>query len=229
MRKLIIFLLAVPLIAFAAAGFADAYYDHRRWIFPAYAYSLVLGLIVLFGLVTTSLIYKTKTRYISEHISTYLIKHRILAITITGILLAIPIGIICSVSWEIIWFLSVFPFMGLMVIFPIILINNRFREKYLLSLFWIKWSLFISISSITASLLFMILTDCNLLSGTDITYLARPDRLHQEFYPSTHPYDSMKEIWVTPLFFIGEIVIALLIYFVGILNRYICGVISKFR
>lgn len=229
MRKLAIFILSLPSVAFAAAGFADAYYDHQQWIFPAYAYCLVFGLTILFSLVTVSLIYKAKTRYISEQISSYLIKHRILAIIIIGILLAIPIGIIGSVSWEIIWFLSVFPFMGLMVIFPIILINKCFREKYLLSLFWIKWSLFISISSIAASLLFIILADCNLLTGTDITYLARPDRLHQGFYSPTHPNDSMKEIWFTPLFFIGEIVIALLLYFIGILNRYFCGVISKYR
>ena len=135
MRKIALFLLSLPSIAFAAAGFADAYYDHQKWIFPAYAYCLVFGLIILFSLVTVSLIYKTKARYISEHISVYLIKHRIWAIIITGILLAIPIGIIGSVSWEIIWFLSIFPLMGLMVIFPIILINKSFREKYLLSLF----------------------------------------------------------------------------------------------
>lgn len=229
MRKFALFLLSLPSIAFAAAGFADAYYDHQQWIFPAYAYCLVFGLIILFCLVSVSLIYKTKTRNISKNISAYLIKHKTLAIIITGILLAIPIGIIGSVSWEIIWFLSVFPFMGLMVIFPIILINKRFREKYWLSLFWTKWSLFISISAISSSLLFIILTDCNLLTGTDITYLARPDRFHHGFYSPTHPYDSMKEIWLMPLFFIGEIAIALLLYFVGILNRYFCGVISKFR
>lgn len=229
MRNLVIFLLLMPSIAFAAAGFADAYYDHHQWIYPAYYYCLVFGLIILFSLVTVSLIYKTKTRDITEHISAYLIKHRILAIIITGILLAIPIGIMGAVSWETIWFFYVFPGMGLMVIFPIILINKRFREKYLLSLFWIKWSLFVSISSISASLLFIILTDCNLLTGTDITYLARPNRFHHDFYYPTHPYDSIKEIWSMPLLFIAEIVIALLIFFVGILHRYFSRVISEFR
>ena len=174
MRKLALSLLFVPSIAFAAAGFADAYNEHQRWIFPAYAYCLVFGLIALLVLFKMALIYQTKTQHISEHISEYLIRHKILAIVFTGVLLAIPIGIIGAVSWEIIMFLSMLPFMGFMVAFPIILVNKRIREKLLLSPFWIKWSLFISISSVTASLLFIILTDCNLLIGTDISYLAHP-------------------------------------------------------
>lgn len=229
MRKLTLPLSFVPSIAFAAAGFADAYNDHQRWIFPAYAYCLVFGLIVLLVLFIMSLICKTKTRQILEHISVYLKRHKILAIVFTGVVLAIPIGIIGAVSWEIIWFLSIFPFMGLMVAFPIILVNKRFREKLLLSPFWLKWSLLVSISSITASLLFIILTNCDLLAGTDITYLARPDRLHRGFYSPTHPYDSMKEIWSMPTFFICEIAIALILYFVGILNKFICRKLSALR
>ncbi len=229
MRKLALLLSFVPSIAFAAAGFADAYNDHQRWIFPAYAYCLVFGLIVLLVLFILSLICKTKTRQILEHISVYLKRHRILAIVFTGVVLAIPIGIIGAVSWEIIWFLSIFPFMGLMVAFPIILVNKRFREKLLLSPFWLKWSSLVSISSITASLLFIILTNCDLLVGTNITYLARPDRLHRGFYSPTHPYDSMKEIWFMSLFFIGEIVISLMLYSLGNLNRFIYRKLSASR
>lgn len=229
MRKLALLLLLVPSIAFAAAGFADSYNYHQRWIFPAYAYCLVFGLIALLVLFIMSLICKTKTQHISENISTYLIEHKIIAIVFTGILLAIPIGIIGAVSWEIIWFLSILPFIGLIVAFPLVLVNKRFREKLLLSPFWIKWGLLISISSITASLLFIILTECNLLKGTDITYLGRPDRLHRGFYSPTHPYDSMKEIWSMPLFFIGEIVISLIFYSLGILNRFIYRKLSDSR
>ena len=103
MRKLALLLLLVSSIAFAAAGFADAYNDHQRWIFSAYTYSLVFGLIALVVLFIKSLIYQIKTQHISEHISVYLIRHKILAIVCTGILLAVPIGIIGAVSWEIIY------------------------------------------------------------------------------------------------------------------------------
>lgn len=221
MRKIAASLIFVPLIAFAAAGIADAHYDHQQWIFPAYAYCLVFGLIIMLSLFIISLNYKTKTRHISEHISAYLIQHPISAIIFTGILLAIPTGLIGVVLLEIMWIMFIFPFVVLIIAFPIILVDKRFREKKLLSIVWIKWSLLISISAITASLLFIILADCNLLPGTDITYIARPSRSHPEFHSSTHPYDSMKEIWLLPLFLIGEIVIALLIYFGGIMGRYL--------
>ena len=224
-----ILLLFVTTLAFAAAGFADAHYNHQRWLFPAYAYCLVLGLLILLGLVSIFLIYKTKINNILEHISEYLIQHHVLAIVFCGILMAIPMGIIITLSWEIIWFLAILPIMGLMAIFPINLVNMRFREKFLLSPFWIKWGLLTSISSIMASVLFIILTECNLLPGTDITYFARPDSSHPEFYSPNHPYDSMKEIWDMPFIFISEIALALILYSFGIWNRIISGKLSALR
>lgn len=115
----------------AAAGFADAYHDHQQWIFPAYFYCLLFGLLILFGMFIISLICRTKIQKITGAISCYLIRHRMLAITVIGVLLAIPLGIIVSVSWEIIWFLSILPCLVLMVAFPICLVNRHFREKYM--------------------------------------------------------------------------------------------------
>lgn len=229
MRYLSIALLLIPTPAFAAAGFADAYHDHQQWIFPAYFYCLIFGLLLLSGLFIISLICKTKTQEITSAISSYLIRHRILAIVVTGVLLAIPLGIIGSVSWEIIWFLSTLPALALMLAYPMSLVNRSFREKYLLSPCMIKWSSMLSISAIVASLLFIILTNWNLLSGTDITYFARPDRLHPDYYNPTHPYDSLKEIWGSPLLFIVEIPIAVILYWFGLLNRYLCRKLSAIR
>ena len=87
----------------------------------------------------------------------------------------------------------------------------------------------LSISAIAASLLFIVLTNWGLLSGTDVTYLARPDRFHPEYYTPTHPYDSMKEIWGMPLVFIAEIPIAIILYWFGLLNRYLCKKLSAIR
>lgn len=229
MKYLSLTLLFIPAAAFAAAGFADAYNDHQHWIFPAYAYCLAFGLVFLLALFIISLVWKSEVRRISEAITSYLRKNSILAIILSGILLAIPIGIIGAVSWEIIWFLSIFPFMGLMIAYPLILVNKHLREKWLLSQCWIKWSMMVAISSVSASLLFIFLTNCDLLPGADITYLARPDRTHRDFYSPTHPYDSMCEIWTLPLFFVGEIVIALAFYALGMLNRQLCRKLSDIR
>jgi hypothetical protein len=85
----------------------------------------------------------------------------------------------------------------------------------------------VSLSSFLASLIFVILTNFNLLVGTEITYFARPDTIHHTFYLCSHPYDSMIEIWSMPLLFIGEIVVALIFYWFGMLNRYISTKLRK--
>lgn len=229
MRKISIILLSMPAIAFAAAGFADSYHEHRHWIFPAYSYCLILGLALLLGMFILSLIYRTKTQKITEAVSSYLIRNPILAIIVTDVLLAIPLGIMGSVSWEIYSFMSMFPGAVLMTALPLCLANERIREKYLLSPFAMKWALMISISAIVSSVLFIVLTNWNLLPGTDVTYFARPDRTHPAYHFPAHPYDSMKEIWNTPLLFIAEIPIAIALYWLGLLNRYLYRKLSAAR
>lgn len=229
MRYFALVLLFIPAHAFAAAGFADAYHDRQQWIFPAYSYCLIFGLLLLFGMYAITLICKTKTRKFISSTSSYLIRHRIFAIIVTGVLWAIPLGIIGSVSWEIIWFLSILPCLALIIAFPICLVNRNFREKCLLSWFGIRWSAMISISAIFASLLFIILTNWNLLPGTDITYLARPDRWHPDLFFPIHPYDSLKEIWSTSFVFIAEIPIAIILYWLGLMNLCLCRKLSKIR
>lgn len=99
-----------------------------------------------------------------------------------------------------------------MIISPICLLERNFREKCLLSPFYIKWSLIVTISAIAASLLFIVLTNFDMLSGTDITFLTRPERSHHGSAELTHPYDSIMKIWEMPLFFIAEILVVLIIY-----------------
>lgn len=217
MRKITIILLSMPVIAFAAAGFVDDYYDHRRWILPAYEYCLVFGMVLLLGMFIITLTCKTKTQEITDVVSSYLIRHRILAIIVTGILLGIPLGIMGSVSWEIISFQSIVPLLALIIALPISLVNRNFREKWLLSPFAIKWLFMISVSAVVATLLFIILTNCNVLPDPDIPY-----HLARFFHVQTHPYDSIEEIWIMPLAFITEIPIAIILYLFGLLTRYVC-------
>lgn len=211
-------ILLIPVAAFAAAGFADRYYDHQQWIIPAYRHCLIFGLLILFVLGVISLIFRTKTQKVTGAISSFLIRHRILAIIVTGVLLAIPLGITISASWEIIWLMAMFPALASIVALPICLANRRFREKFMLSPRVIQWTSMLSVSAIAASLLFIVLTNHHMLSGTDITHVA--GRVPPYEY-LTHPYGSMKEIWSMPLFFIAEIPVAIILYCFGLLNRYL--------
>lgn len=226
MKYLTGILLLIPGAAFAAAGFADRYYDHQHWIIPAYTYCLRFGLMILFVLFIISLIFRTKTQAITGAVSSVLIRHKILAIIVTGVLLAIPLGIIISASWELIWLMAMFPALASIVAFPLCLANRCFREKFMLSPCVIKWTFMLSFSAIAASLLFIVLTNNHMLAGTDITHIS--GRVPPYEY-LTHPYGSMKGIWEMSLFFIKEIPVAIIFYCFGLLYRYLRKKLSELR
>lgn len=71
MRKFTTPFILIPTAAFAAAPLADSFYNHRHWIFPAYAYCLVFGLIIMFGLFLATIVWKSKTKTLTEMISQY--------------------------------------------------------------------------------------------------------------------------------------------------------------
>lgn len=213
----------------AAAGFADAFNDRQHWIYPAYLYNLFFGVIVLLGLWSTTMIWKSRTKLISGNISVYLRDHPIMAIISVGLLLSIPFALCVSLMWEIIWFLSIIPTLGIIILFPFLLINKRCREKWILSPCILKWLIMFVIACCISTLLFIALTNVGVLPNTDITYLARPDRFHPNFYCPTHPFDSVKEIWSPLLFFVVGIVIALGVFGLGRMKDYLCHKVSAIR
>lgn len=168
-----------------------------------------------------SLIYKSKTNRIIETTSAYLIEHPLFGIIMAGILWAIILGVTVSVSWEIIWFLSIFPCLFIVFAFPLNLANKKIREKRLLSPPVLRWTGIISISAIFVSVLFIILTNYGILRGTDAIYFTLADNNHR-----THPYDSMKEIWSMPFFFMVEVVVTIILFGLGKIYRYLRGALS---
>ena len=227
MRNIImtIGMMLMPAVTFAAAPFVDQFNDHQHWIFYAYAYCLGFGLAVVLILFILTGIWRTKTRELTNKISSFLAAHRVLAIIVAGILLAIPFGIIAALLWELLWFMSIIPMGAMVIAFPFILVNRRFREKCLLTPSAIKWLVMIPISAIVGSLFFIILTDCGLLPQCTTHYLTivRESDSGSYFYYPSHPYDSMKEIWLYPFVFATEIIVALILYGLGMLRRYFQG------
>ncbi|MDE5858697.1 MAG: hypothetical protein K2H32_10145 [Muribaculaceae bacterium] len=135
MRKLALFLLLVSSIVHAAAGMADRFDEHQHWVFPAYAYCLLFGIIILLGLFIAMLVYKDRIETVTDRISSYLKKHPFGAILFIGVSLTIPVGIMGSVSWEILWFFAIFPFLGMLGLFPAVLLCKYPKEKYSSRLF----------------------------------------------------------------------------------------------
>lgn len=204
--------------AFAAAGFADSFYAHRHWIFPAYAYCLGFGLATLFIFTIISLLFKTKTKRLISAVSRLLKENAICGIIVVGILWGILLGIISAVLYEIFWFIAIIPIIVIMICFPLGLTNSKIRKNFMLSPFMLKLTGMIVMSAVIASVLFIILTNFGVLKGTDVTYLARPSRF---FNSPTHPYDSMKEIWGLSIIYMIDILVAIALYLLGCLNRFI--------
>lgn len=217
------------LSVYAAAGFADAFNDRQHWIYPAYLYNLIFGVVAIVCLWTTTLIFKQKCKLIVENISTYFRFHPILAIVSMGILLSIPFGLCMSLLWEIFWFLAIIPSFGIIILYPCILANKRIRKKWILSPRVLKWLILFVLACIVSSGLFIMLTNAGVLPNTDITYLARPSRMHPDFYSPTHPYDSLAEIWGMVPFLCAESIIALGLLGLGKVNDYLRKRLSAIR
>ena len=211
---------------YAAAGFADNFNDRQHWIYPAYLYNLIFGVIVLFGIWCATMKWKSKSKLIIESISTYLRCHPIMAIISTGLLLSVPFALSMSLMWEILWFLALIPAFGLIILFPFLLGIKYCREKWILPTHILKWLIIFDITCCISSCLFILLTNTGILPNTEITYLARPNGVHSDFYSPTHPYDSLKEIWEPSLLFIAEIVIALGLFGFGKINDYLRNKLS---
>lgn len=76
-------------VCYGAAGFVDAFEDHQQWMLPAYKYCGAFGIAILLVLFGLSLIWNTKTNRMMNKLSDFLIRHRVIAIIITGFLWAI--------------------------------------------------------------------------------------------------------------------------------------------
>lgn len=213
----------------AAAGFVDTFNERQHWIYPAYLYNLIFGGCALVSLWICTIVWKTKCTTAIEKISTYLRSHPIVAIISCGLLLSIPLGLCIELLWEVLWFISLLPSFGLMLLFPFILSCKKSREKWILSTGALKWLILFVMACCISSLLFIILTNAGILPNTNITHTVRLDRIHPTFYILTHPYDSMKEIWSPSLIFIAEVIVAIVFYFIGKLNTYLRHNISTIR
>lgn len=214
-------LLAASLQTFARAGFADRLEDYRNWIFPAYEYCLVFGFVILVALFIITVVCKARTQATITSLCSALSGNKLLAIAVLGPLMAIPLGILICFLGEALLYLAALPLLGIFGFFPIVLLVREFRTKWLLSPFLLKWTLMISLSTVLASLLFIILTNCHVLPGTDITILSRARGFMGENAILSHPYDSMKSIWQFPLVFIGESFVVLIIAIIGDVCRWV--------
>lgn len=182
---------------------------------PAYVYCLEFGLVILQILYLATLIWKKNSDEKLKDLSIFLKGHPLTAMLIMGIIIAIPVGIFDVLLYEYMWIIAITPICVIFLLFPFILAVSKIRNKFLCNKTILKWLFFISTAAIVSSLLFMILTNCHLLSGTDESYLTRDLNNHGGIIFEGHPFDSLRTIWEFVPYVIAEIPFAFILYFLG--------------
>lgn len=204
-------LLTIPSVAFASAGIADRFYAYEAWIFPAYLYNLIFGVIFAVILTAFFFILRKPLNQTLSRVCKYLESHSSIAIVSIGILFSIPLGILCGILYYILWFIALIPTFGLMLIYPFALSFKRFRNSILRFHKIMVIAIIIAISAILASVCFIIFTKFGWLSHTNETY----SNLSTNFNVLTHPFDSIKSIWGCTLYLMCEIVLSLILLWIG--------------
>lgn len=201
--------IVLPLTGWAAAGMADRFFSYREWIFPAYFYNFLFGIVSL--AVLAVIFYFNRNKFVPkvEHFCNYLRSLPSLAIVLAGILVAVLLGILSNVLYLTLWFLSMIPLFVGMILFLVLLVYGTFRNKVLLSPRFMILNILIVISSICAAVLFIVLTKLGCLHDTNEFYWEWGGKF------LTHPYDSLKSIWEDVLLFICEIPISLMFLWIG--------------
>lgn len=216
-------LCSFPLIADARAGFADRFYDHRAWLFPAYLYNLKFGIVSLIIVGAIFYIFRKQLKKTLIIVSEYLESHSSIAILSLGILLSIPIGISCDLLYQIMWIVAIIPMGGLMIAFPFLLSSKRIRNSLLQFHTFLAITLILVISAILASTCFILFTKWGWLQHTNGTYTS----LSTNFLVLTHPFDSLKSIWESTFIFIFETGFALILFWIGNGIRWLYGKIKR--
>lgn len=219
-RLLILIVSILPISVFAFAPMADSFYSYRKWIFTAYKYNLIFGLVSLAMLTATFFIWKTKMTHIVNKFCDYLESHTSMAVVSCGLLLGIPIGILCGVMYQCMWFIFFLPLLLMLIIFPIFL-WERPRNSLINHRKYMTVMIIFTASCICASILFIIFTKLDLLPGTKDIYWNW--RMRNNSRGMTHPFDSVISIWNGTIIFTYDILLCLMILWL----QKACNAISK--
>lgn len=216
-RKITILLFALlPLISFAAAPWADNFMAERGWMYIAYKYCLIYGIIFFFILGGISLTFKNKINDLFTRFSGFLRQHWFFGLICCGLLLSIPVGFIASTFYFFFWFFAIVPLGLLSLIFIIILSIGKFRKKYLLGPNFLKWLIIFCFSAIFAVFCFIGTAYFNVF-GELSNYFAY--YWNHTLVIQRHPFDSLMYLLPYPLWFSICVIASIVWVTLGILFR----------
>lgn len=235
-NKLIVLLtlLAVPSVAFAAAGMMDSIDNFRHWIYPAYLYNLKFGVAFLIGFVIVYFVFRKQLDKAYSKFSGYLRCHPTLAVIVCGGFIILPLGILSGTlecltnrSFDFDW-TYFFEIIAVLIFWSYLLscglfACGRFRNKILISPLFLKVSSTIVLSAICASAIFIILTKTNTLNIYNTVYYTYKGG----FQYFTHPFDSVRIIWNYSVLLLWLILYSLIILWIGNAYRWLKSKIKQ--
>lgn len=216
-------------ICYGASPMADSFSAYRGWLFIAYVYCTIFGLLIFtaFEIVINCSSLKNAVKPRILQLTEYLRHHNVLAIIFYGILLALPFGIILDGIFQALWFIGIIPSLVLLFLFPILLSITYLRNRCLLSPKMTELLAVLLISAILASIAFIILTNAQLLPYIDDSYMFRTGNRVHYFGSQTHPYDSLMHIWEQTVYGLAATVVSIPLYGLGRLLRYLIQQLTK--
>lgn len=204
-------LLTISSVAFAQAGIADRLYEYQAWIFPAYLYNLIFGVIFAVILTAFFFILRKPLNQTLSRACKYLESHSSISVVSIGILFSILLGLLCDTLYRLLWVIAIIPMSGLVLIYPFALSFKRSRNSILRFHKILIIAIIIAISAMLASVCFIIFTKFGWLSNTNGTY----SDYSTNFKILTHPFDSIKSIWGGTLIFMCETVLSLILLWIN--------------
>lgn len=214
MKKICVLLnLCVPIMGFAAAGFADRRIDLLDWLGPSIkmiSISTACFFILLFLL---SYFYKYRISIIFGKIIEYLRRKRFLATLITGCFTSTILAFITFFLDMIFWFLALLPVLFILTVYPIVL-GSRLRNKWLLNkkVLWLQSITFISL--VFSVIIFIACVELNILSVPAPFYVG-VNRFNSTPFLD-YPLDALSHIFEGIIYYGMDVLLSL--FFVGLGN-----------
>lgn len=208
--------LGIPLVGFAAIGYANRKADFLSWLSPAVNMISLSTSILFIALIIISFLFKKRLSVAVDKFSAYLRRRNLLSTLVTGCFTSTILAFI-SLWLDIIFetaALLLFPFILLSYL---ILLSSRLRKKWLLNkkALWLQTILFLSI--IFSVIVFILGVGFHIISIPE-PFDARDSRLlfSRILY---YPYDAIYQMFQVVIFYGLDVIISLFFVSCGNLLR----------
>lgn len=211
MKKIVLlYKVFIPLLSFAAAGFADRRTDYLNYLDPSVKMISISTAVFFILFVFISCLYKSRLSLIFNKIIECLKERNFLATLVIGCLTSTILTVITFFFDIILWIFALFPILLILLVYPVVL-SSRLRNKWLLNkkILWLQSITFISL--VFSVNIFIFCVEFNILSVPPPLFLGN-DRF--SFTPMLHyPLDVLFQMFESIILY--GLIVMLSLFLVG--------------